>query len=74
MPAPFPALVLAAEATERVRLRAYMLNAGFYRPALAARDVATTDGQLGLGAGHATWEFEAAGLTYLAAPHDRRTR
>ncbi|MEO3892228.1 TIGR03621 family F420-dependent LLM class oxidoreductase [Nonomuraea sp. B5E05] len=70
MPAPFPALVLAAEATEHVRLGTYMLNANFYRPALAARDIATTDLltdgrlELGLGAGHARNEFEAAGLPY----------
>ncbi|NJP94819.1 TIGR03621 family F420-dependent LLM class oxidoreductase [Nonomuraea sp. FMUSA5-5] len=70
MPSPFPALVLAAEATERVRVGTYMLNAGFYRPALAARDIATTDvftgGRLevGLGAGHARQEFEAAGLPF----------
>jgi probable F420-dependent oxidoreductase len=70
MPAPFPALVLAAEATERVRVGTYMLNAGFYQPALAARDIATTDLftdgrlELGIGAGHGKWEFEAAGLPF----------
>jgi probable F420-dependent oxidoreductase len=70
MPAPFPAIVLAAEATERVRLGTHMLNANFYRPALAARDIASTDLfidgrlELGLGAGHARREFEAAGLPY----------
>ncbi|MEV4262442.1 TIGR03621 family F420-dependent LLM class oxidoreductase [Kribbella sp. NPDC049584] len=72
MPAPFPALVLAAEATERVRLGTYMLNANFYRPALAARDIASTDLftdgrlELGLGAGHARAEFEAAGIAYAS--------
>ncbi|KAB8194032.1 TIGR03621 family F420-dependent LLM class oxidoreductase [Nonomuraea phyllanthi] len=70
MPAPFPSLLLAAEATERVRLSTHMLNAGFYRPALAYRDVASTDLltegrlELGIGAGHAQAEFEAAGLPY----------
>lgn len=42
MPVPFPALVLAGEATERVRLTTFVLNAPFYRPALLARDVAGT--------------------------------
>ncbi|NUP22148.1 MAG: LLM class flavin-dependent oxidoreductase, partial [Streptomyces sp.] len=41
MPAPFPALVAAAEATERPRLGTFVLNAGFWNPALLAREVAT---------------------------------
>ncbi|WP_199546543.1 TIGR03621 family F420-dependent LLM class oxidoreductase [Streptomyces sp. N35] len=57
MPAPFPALVAAAEATERPRLGTFVLNAGFWNPALLAREIATTDGltggrlEVGLGAG-----------------------
>ncbi|GAA4913411.1 putative F420-dependent oxidoreductase [Nonomuraea thailandensis] len=51
--APFPALMLAAEATERVRLGTYVLDATFHHPALLVRDVATldllTDGRLELG-------------------------
>src|SRR6476620_45517 len=43
MPAPFPALVAAAEATERPRLGTFVLNAGFWNPTLLAREVATTD-------------------------------
>ncbi|TCO46528.1 LLM class flavin-dependent oxidoreductase [Actinocrispum wychmicini] len=54
MPAPFPSLVLAAEATHSVRLGTFVLNAGFYNPVLLARDVvafaglrsAPTDGRL----------------------------
>jgi alkanesulfonate monooxygenase SsuD/methylene tetrahydromethanopterin reductase-like flavin-dependent oxidoreductase (luciferase family) len=42
MPAPFPALVAAAEATSRPRLGTLVLNTGFYKPALPARDVAST--------------------------------
>jgi alkanesulfonate monooxygenase SsuD/methylene tetrahydromethanopterin reductase-like flavin-dependent oxidoreductase (luciferase family) len=52
-PAPFPALMLAAEATQRVRLGTYVLDATFHSPALLVRDVATTDlltdGRLELG-------------------------
>ena len=33
MPPPFPALVLAAEATQRARLTTFVLNAAFYGPA-----------------------------------------
>ena len=47
-----------------------MVNAGFYRPALLARDVAETsrllDGrlELGLGTGYNAEQFEAAGLPF----------
>lgn len=70
LPAPFPALMLAAEATERVRLTTFVLNAPFYNPVLLARDVATadqfTDGrvELGLGAGYVRAEFESAGIAF----------
>lgn len=45
--APFPAPVAAAEATERPRLGTFVLNAGFWNPALPAREVATTDARTG---------------------------
>ncbi|WP_433191671.1 TIGR03621 family F420-dependent LLM class oxidoreductase [Nocardia sp. CA-107356] len=70
LPAPFPALMLAAEATERVRLTTFVLNAPFYNPALLARDVATADlfsdgrVELGLGAGYVRAEFESAGIAF----------
>ncbi len=70
MPAPFPALILGAEATERVRLNTFVLNTPFYNPVLLAREVATadqfTDGriELGLGAGYVKTEFEAAGIPF----------
>lgn len=73
MPAPFPALVSAAEATTRPRLGVFVVNAGFYRPALLARDVAGTDAlvdgrlELGLGAGYVKDEFDAAGLPWPSA-------
>ncbi|MEU8244542.1 TIGR03621 family F420-dependent LLM class oxidoreductase [Actinoplanes missouriensis] len=46
-PAPFPALVAAAAATERVRLGTYALNTAFHNPVLLARDVAGTDALTG---------------------------
>jgi len=60
-PAPFPLLVAAAAATERLRVGTLVLNVPFWNPALLAREVATTDiltgGRLevGLGAGHMKW-------------------
>lgn len=70
MHAPFPAVVLAGEITQRVRLTTFVLNAPFYNPALLPREVATTDQfvagrlELGLGAGYAKAEFDAAGLPF----------
>ncbi|MET9834299.1 LLM class F420-dependent oxidoreductase [Streptomyces sp. NPDC006385] len=72
MPAPFPALVAAAEATERPRLGTFVLNAGFWNPALLAREVATTDAltdgrlELGLGTGYVKAEHDSAGLPWLS--------
>ncbi|WP_254390645.1 LLM class F420-dependent oxidoreductase [Streptomyces sp. AC550_RSS872] len=71
MPAPFPALVAAAEATQRPRLGTFVLNAGFWNPALLAREVATTDAltggrlELGLGTGYVKAEHDTAGLPWL---------
>ena len=52
MPAPFPALVAAADVTS-IRLGTYVLNTGILSPAYLARDVAEvqrlTDGRLELG-------------------------
>lgn len=78
-PAPFPPLVAAAEATDRLRVGTLVLNTPFWNPALLARDVATTDiltgGRLevGLGAGHMKWEFDEAGIEWepFAARADR---
>ncbi|MFC8515308.1 LLM class F420-dependent oxidoreductase [Streptomyces sp. NPDC057257] len=76
MPAPFPALVAAAEATERPRLGTFVLNAGFWNPTLLAREVATTDAltggrlELGLGTGYVGSEHEAAGLPF-GSPRER---
>src|SRR5882757_5787833 len=73
MAPPFPAVVLAAEVTERVRLTTYVLNAPFYNPTLLAREVTGTDQftdgrfELGLGAGYVKAEFEDAGLPFPRA-------
>ncbi|HEY0938057.1 MAG TPA: LLM class flavin-dependent oxidoreductase, partial [Trebonia sp.] len=70
--APFPALVSAASVPVP-RLGTFVLNAGFYRPALLARDVAETSRllegrlELGLGTGYNAAEFEAAGLPFGSA-------
>ena len=70
IPAPFPLLVAAAEATRHLRVGTLVLNAPFWNPALLAREVATTDIltdgrlELGLGSGHMKWEFDAAGLPW----------
>lgn len=76
MPAPFPSLVAAAEATERPRLGTFVLNAGFWNPTLLARDVATTDAltggrlELGLGTGYVQAEHDKAGLPW-GSPRER---
>jgi probable F420-dependent oxidoreductase len=75
-PSPFPPLVVAADATERLRVGTLVLNAGLWHPHLLAREVATvdllTDGRLevGLGAGYVKWEFDAAGIPWR--PHAER--
>jgi probable F420-dependent oxidoreductase len=78
-PAPFPMLVAAAAATERIRVGTLVLNASFWNPTLLAREIATTDiltagrVEVGLGAGHMKWEFELAGIDWdpFAARCDR---
>jgi probable F420-dependent oxidoreductase len=72
--APFPTLIAAADATERMRVGTLVLNVPFWNPALLAREIATadvlTDGRLdvGLGAGHMKWEFDAAGIPWEPFP------
>ncbi|MEU1820930.1 LLM class F420-dependent oxidoreductase [Streptomyces abikoensis] len=76
MPAPFPSLVAAAEATERPRVGTFVLNAGFWNPTLLAREVASTDQltggrlELGLGTGYVRAEHERAGLPF-GSPRER---
>lgn len=72
-PAPFPVLTAAAAATTTLHLGTFVLNAGFYRPALLARDVDALHElsggrfELGLGAGYVRKEFEAAELRFPSA-------
>ena len=72
-PAPFPTLMAAAAATKTLRVGTFVLNACFYKPALLARDVQALRDlsggrfELGLGAGYAQDEFEAAELPYPSA-------
>ena len=71
--APFPMMTALALATEKLRVGTFVLNAGFYRPALLARDVTSLRDlsggrlELGLGAGYAKEEFEQAELPYPTA-------
>lgn len=71
--APFPALVAAAEITERPRLGTLVLNAAFWNPTLLAREVATTDAltggrlELGIGTGYVQAEHDTAGLPFGSA-------
>lgn len=73
LPAPFPTLTAAADATSTLRIGTFVLNACFYKPALLAREVTTlrdlSGGRfdLGLGAGYARKEFEAAELPFPSA-------
>jgi probable F420-dependent oxidoreductase len=70
IPAPFPLLVAAADATQRMRVGTLVLNVPFWNPALLSREVATTDIltdgrlELGLGSGHMKWEFDEAGIAW----------
>jgi probable F420-dependent oxidoreductase len=72
-PAPFPTLMTAAAATETLHVGTFVLNAGFYKPALLTRDVTAmrdlTGGrlELGLGAGYVKEEFEAAEIPFPTA-------
>ena len=73
IPAPFPLLIAAADATQRLRVGTLVLNAPFWNPALLAREIATTDIltdgrlELGLGSGHMKWEFDEAGIAWQPA-------
>jgi probable F420-dependent oxidoreductase len=76
---PFIPLMVAAEATTRLRVGPLVLNNEFHHPALLARTAATFDrltgGRLvlGLGTGYTQSEHDATGLP-LREPKDRVTR
>lgn len=67
---PFPSVVLTAEATSRVQVGTYVLNAPFHNPAILARDIRTLDDfvdgrlEVGLGTGYVEWEFERSGIPF----------
>ena len=69
-PDPFAVLTAAGQISQKLRLRTYVLNVGFWNPALLARVAATTDLlcdgrlELGLGAGHMRSEHDDAGLRW----------
>jgi probable F420-dependent oxidoreductase len=69
-PAIAPALVLAAEATARLRVGSFVYDNDFRHPALLAQEVATidmlTDGRFdfGIGAGWLKVEYDAAGVPF----------
>jgi probable F420-dependent oxidoreductase len=71
--APFPMMTALAMATEKLRVGTFVLNAGFYRPALLTREVTTLRDlsggrfELGLGAGYVKEEFEQAELPFPSA-------
>lgn len=73
MPSPFPACVLAAEATTSIRVGTFVSNTAFYNPALFARDVVSTTRltggrlEVGLGAGWKRREFDQTGIPFEAA-------
>ncbi|HUZ51369.1 MAG TPA: TIGR03621 family F420-dependent LLM class oxidoreductase [Streptosporangiaceae bacterium] len=68
---PFTTLAAAGTISDRLRLRTYVLNVGFWNAALLAREVATLDllsggrAELGLGAGHMKSEHDDARLPWL---------
>jgi probable F420-dependent oxidoreductase len=68
---PFTLLAAAGIMSRRLRLRTYVLNVGFWNPALLAREVATLDlisggrAELGIGAGHMKSEHDDADLPWL---------
>jgi len=73
---PFTVLAAASMISYRLRLRTYVLNMGFWNPALLAREVASLDVlsagrvEVGLGAGHMKSQHDNAGLSWL--PFSRR--
>jgi probable F420-dependent oxidoreductase len=70
MLSPLSPLVVAAEATDQLRVGTLVLNNDFRHPVVLAREAATvdllTDGrlELGLGAGHMKYEYDQAGLSF----------
>lgn len=76
---PFLPLLLAAEATTRLRVGTFVLNNDFHHPVLLAREAATLDLlsegrlELGMGAGHMRSEYEEIGIPF-GSGHERVER
>lgn len=70
---PLVAMTAAASATERIRIGALVINAGMRNPVVLAKELASVDviadGRLevGIGAGWADSDFEAAGIPFPSA-------
>jgi probable F420-dependent oxidoreductase len=70
---PVAAMMVAAEATSRVRIAPLVINAGFYNPVLLARDLVSVDictggrVEVGLGTGFTADEFARIGVPYARA-------
>jgi probable F420-dependent oxidoreductase len=68
--APVPALLLAAESTQRLRVGSFVFGNDYRHPAVLAKEAATldllTEGrlELGIGAGWLRQEYEQVGLRY----------
>jgi len=68
--APVPAILLAAEATQSIRVGSYVFDNDFRHPVTLAMEAATLDVltvgrfELGIGAGYLRSEYEQAGLSY----------
>lgn len=67
-PGPFATMAAVAGACDRLRVGSLVLNTNFWNPTVLAREAAAVDYlsggrlELGLGAGYARGEFEAAGI------------
>jgi probable F420-dependent oxidoreductase len=72
--APIPAMAMAAEATNTLRVGTFVINNGLRNPVVLAHELATldllSDGRLevGLGAGYAEAEHRMAGIPFDAMP------
>ena len=73
MLAPFAALAVAAEVTERIHVGTLVLNNDFRHPVAVAREAATLSilsggrFELGLGAGHMRSEYDEVGIPFAPA-------
>ena len=75
--AAIPAMMVAAEATDSIRIGCRVLCCDYHQPVVLAKEVATIDWfsggrlELGLGAGWIQSEYEAVSYTHLTLPTKR---